>query len=77
MDHGCARYVYERLAEIFKLRDITRGTENETVFALYMRVDAIDKAPYDLDEEIKARLRHYFRIPNDILLLSGKEKAKG
>lgn len=62
------------IEEVFELRELTRGTEDETVFALYTHPDALFKAPCELDRETQNRLRHYYSIP--MIFFDAKEGKK-
>lgn len=51
------------IEEILELRELTRGTEDETVFAFYTNPDVFSKAPHQLDTKIEKRLRNYYLLP--------------
>lgn len=51
------------IEEIFELRELTRRTEDETVFALYTHPDVFNKAQHQLDTKIGKRLRKYYHLP--------------
>jgi hypothetical protein len=55
--------VKRSIEEIFELRQLTRGTEGETVFAFYTNPDALSKAPHYLDAKVEQRVRNYYHIP--------------
>ena len=62
------------IEDMLELRELTRGTEDETVFALYTHPDALNKAPHQIDKEVQERLSHYFHIPMRFFDVKGGKK---
>jgi hypothetical protein len=70
LDKDHVKYV----KQIFNFRNLTRNTEDETVFALYIHPKALSEAPHQLDKEDQKRLRGYFHIP--MTFVDTKEESK-